>query len=109
MRPCLRLDPPSFPHFITCDYSTDDCRQTAPSTHGGRRRQRSTVEVDLPFGEALQDLLERDPPLQPGQRRAQAIVGTDAEGQMLARLAVNVENIAVRRELAGVSVWRARE
>src|SRR5271156_2415815 len=104
MRPCLRLDPPSFPHFITCDYSTDDCRHGVPSTHGGRRRQCSTVEVDLPFGEALQDLLERDPPLQPGQCRAQAVVGADAEGEVLARLAMNVENIAVRRELAVVPV-----
>src|SRR5258708_11051268 len=102
MRPCLRLDPPSFPHFITCDYSTDDCRHRVPATHGGRRRQCGTVEVDLPFGEALQDLLERDPPLQPGQRRAQAIVGTDAEGEVLARFAVNVENITVRWELAVV-------
>src|ERR1700733_14204437 len=104
MRPCLRLDPPSFPHFITCDYSTDDCRHRVPSTHSGRRRQRSTIEVDLPFGEALQDLLERDPPLQPGQRRAQAVVGTDAEGEGLAEFAVNVENIPVRWELAVVPV-----
>src|SRR6202042_2500845 len=92
-----------------CCGSTDDCRHRVPSTHGGRRRQCGTVEVDLPFGEALQDLLERDPPLQPGQCRAQAVVGTDAEGEVLARFAVNVENVAVRRKLAVIAVRGADE
>src|SRR5271155_5433874 len=104
MQPCLRLAPPSFPHFITCDYSTDDRGHRVPSTHGGRRRQCGTVEVDLPFGEALQDLLERDPSFQPGRCRAQAVVGADAEGQVLAGFAMNVENVAVRRELAVIAV-----
>src|ERR1700753_1070692 len=104
MRPRVRPAPPSFPHFITCDYSTDDCRHRVPATHGGRRRQCGTVEVDLPFGEALQDLFQRDPPLQPGQRRAQTVVRADAEREMLARLTVNVESIAIRRELTVVAV-----
>src|ERR1700761_4971542 len=89
------------------DYSTDDRGHRVPATHGGRRRQCGTIEVDLPFGEALQDLLERDPPLEPGQRRAQAVVGADAEGQVLTWFAVDVENVAVRRELAVVAVGRA--
>src|ERR1700678_2625181 len=92
----------SFPHL--CLNSTDDCRHRVPATHGGRGRQCSTVEVDLPFGEALQDLFERDASLQPGQRRTETVVRSDAEREVLARLAVNVENIAVRRELAVIAV-----
>src|ERR1700730_18452514 len=109
MRLGLRLDPPSFPHFVTCDYSTDDCRHRVPATHGGRRRQCGTIEVDLSYGEALQDLLERDPPLQPRHCPAQAATVTDAEGEVLARFAVNVENVAVRRELTVIAVRRADE
>ena len=36
-------------------------------------------------------------------------MGADAEGEMLARLAVNVENVTVRRELTVVAVGRADE
>ena len=35
--------------------------------------------VDIPVGEPLEDLLERDASLEPGQRRAEAVVGADAE------------------------------
>src|SRR5581483_6878683 len=97
----------SFPSFVFG--SAEDRRHCLPATHGGRRRQGGVAEVDLPFGEALQDLFECDPPLQPGQCRAEAVVGADAEGEMLARLAVNVENVAVRRELTVIAVGRADE
>ena len=42
--------------------------------------------------------------LQPGQRRAQTVMRADTEREVLARLAVDVENIAIRRELAVVAV-----
>ena len=71
--------------------------------------ERRVGQVDIPFGEALEDLLQRDAALQPGQRRAQAVVGADTEGQVLAVLAVDVENVAVGRELAVVAVGRADE
>ena len=70
----------------------------------GRVSQPRTVEVractgvvpvDLPVGEALEDLVERDPALEPGQRGTEAEVDAVAEAQVLADLAVDVEAVAV--------------
>src|SRR3954464_9803383 len=59
--------------------------------------------VHIPLGEPLQDLLQRDAALQPGQCRAEAVVGSHAEGQVLPHFAMDVENVAVGGELAMVA------
>ena len=51
--------------------------------------------VDVPLGEPLQHLFERDAALEPGQRGAEAEVDAVAEREVLADLAVDVEPVAV--------------
>ena len=63
-------------------------------------------EVYIPFREPVEDLLKCDTSLQAGERGAQAEMRTDAECQMLTRWAVNIENVAVRRELAVIAACR---
>src|SRR5436309_3908333 len=65
-----------------------------PAAHRRGRRQRGVVPVDLPLREPLEDLLERDACLESRERRAEAVVRPDAEGQVLPNLAVHV--VAVR-------------
>ena len=55
-------------------------------------------------GKRLRISSERDPALEAGQRRAEAVVGADAEAEVRALFAVDVEHVAVRRELAVVAV-----
>ena len=57
-------------------------RLPAPHRRGGR--QLGVVHVDLPLGEPVQHLVERDPAFEPGQRGAQAEVDAVAEGEVLA-------------------------
>ena len=72
------------------------------------RARSGLVVVDLPVGEALQHLVERDPALQAGQRGTQAEVDAVAEGEVATDVAVDVEAVAVR-EVALVPVGRAVE
>jgi hypothetical protein len=78
----------------------DQCRHGFPAPGRRCRRPTRTVKIDVPLWESLEDLFECDGPLQPSERRAQAVVDADTEREMLALLAVNVEDIAVRRVLA---------
>ena len=54
------------------------------------------VVIDLPLGETLQHLLERDTRLEPGQVRAEAEVEAVAEAQVALDLAMDVEAVRVR-------------
>ena len=54
------------------------------------------VAVDLPLGEPLEHLFERDAPFEAGERGAEAEVDAEAEREVLADLAVDVEPVAVR-------------
>ncbi len=47
--------------------SANEGRQRLPSADGGGGGEVGVVEVDVPLGEALQDLVEGDPTLDPGQ------------------------------------------
>ena len=58
-------------------------------------RELGVVEVDLPLGEPLEHLFERDAALEPGERGAEAEVGAEAEREVLADVAVDVEAVAV--------------
>ena len=82
--------------------------QGIPSTQRGGRRHASVVGVDLPLGEALEDLLQGDPAFEPRQRLTQAVMGAEAEGEMLAGITMDVEAVAVRVS-AVVVVGRAEE
>src|SRR6476659_1426891 len=74
-----------------------------PAADSRCRGECRVGHVHIPLGEPLQDLLQRDPALQPGQCRAEAVVGSHAEGQVLPHFAMDVENISVGRELAMVA------
>ena len=52
---------------------------------------RARLEVDVPLGEAVEHLVERDAALESGERRAEAVVNAVAEPEVLADLAMNVE------------------
>ena len=65
------------------------------------------VPVDLPVGEALQHLVERDPSLEPRERGAEAEVEAVAEAQVMVDRAVDVEAVAVG-EVPVVAVRRIR-
>ena len=68
-----------------------------PAAHGRGRRELHAVVVDLPLGEAVEHLVERDPALEPGERGAEAEVEAVAEGEVLAVVAVDVEPVGVGR------------
>ena len=55
-------------------------RQRLPAPHRRGAGPLGLVVVDLPLGEALQHLVERDAALEAGQRRAEAEVDAVAEG-----------------------------
>ena len=55
--------------------------------------RRALVDVDVPLGEPLQDLLERDAALDAGEGRAEAVVGAVAEREVPAESPVDVEAI----------------
>ena len=55
------------------------------------------VGVDLPLGEALEDLVDGDPRLEPGERCAEAEVDAVAEGEVALDRSVDVEGVAVGR------------
>src|SRR4029450_6656237 len=73
-----------------------------------RRGEVRTVQVDVPLGESLQDLLERHATLQARERGAEAEVDSVSEREGLAVRAVDVERVAVR-EPSVVAVGRADE
>ena len=59
--------------------------QFRPASHAGRPGSAGVVVIDIPVGPSLEDLFERDPPLEPGQSRAEAEVQSLAEAQVTAR------------------------
>ena len=63
--------------------------------HRRRRGELGAVEVDLPFREAAEDLVERDAAFEARERGAEAEVDPVPEGQVLADLAVDVEPFRV--------------
>ena len=65
------------------------------------------VPVDLPLGEALEDLVERDPALEAGERGTEAEVEAVPERQVVADLAVDVE-ASRRRGTRGRRGWPRR-
>ena len=69
--------------------------------------KRAPSSVDVPLGEPLQQLVERDAAFEAGERGAEAEVDAVAEGEVLADLAVDVEAVAVG-EAAVVAVGRRR-
>ena len=66
-------------------------------------RQLHAGVVDVPLGEAVQELVERDAALEPGEAGAEAEVEPEAEGQVLDVRAVDVEDVGVL-VAAGVAV-----
>src|SRR5262245_6183935 len=75
--------------------SPDRHRQGGPPPHRGRVGLLGAVPVDLPGREPAQDLFERDPPLQPGQRGAEAEVDAVPEGDVVVDLPVDVEPVGL--------------
>ena len=70
----------------TRPFTTSDARRHAvPSPYGRRRREDGVVDVDLPIGEAVEQLVECDTPLEAGQGVAKAVTGFDAERDVLAQ------------------------
>ena len=83
-------------------------RQRVPTPQVAVEHELRVVPVDLPLGEALQDLFERDAALQSRERLADAVVGAEAEREDLARLALDVEAIGIR-DVSLVAVRRRDE
>src|SRR3954449_2334061 len=69
--------------------------KSLPPADGRRRGEADVVVVDLPVRPALEDLLHRDAPLQPGERGTQAVVAPEPEDEVLAVLAVDVVGVRV--------------
>ena len=63
------------------------------------------VVVDVPLGEAVEQLVEGDPALEAGEAGAEAEVEAEAEGEVLDVVAVDVEDVGVV-VAAGVAVGR---
>ena len=59
------------------------------------------VVVDVPLGEAVEELVERDPALEAGEVGAEAEVEPEAEGEVLDVVAVDVEDVGVCRSGGG--------
>ena len=51
------------------------------------------VQVERKFAQTREQLLERDPHFEPRERRSQAMMNADIEGDMPLFLAMNVEHI----------------
>src|SRR5215470_20374161 len=75
-------------------FSRDEHGERLPAADRRRRGEPGRVGVDVPFGEALQDLLQGDAPLQAGERRAEAVMDAPAERHRHAELPVDVEAVA---------------
>ena len=73
--------------------------QGFPAAHRRRRAERGVGQIGLPLREALEDFLQGDAAFQPGQRRAQAEVGADAEREVRPGGAMDVEFARVGTEL----------
>src|SRR4029077_1508499 len=80
-----------------------DHGESLPPSDGGGPGLHRVVPVDLPRGEAVEDLVEGDPSLEPGQCGAEAEVQAVAEGEVVVDPAADVEAVAVG-ELAVVTV-----
>ena len=87
--------------------SRDEDRQRLPTPDGGGGRQLGPVPVDVPLREAPEQLVERHPALEAGQRGAEAEVRAVAERDVGADLAVDVELVA-RSASGGRRGWRSR-
>src|SRR4051812_43357018 len=88
--------------------STHNPREAVPTPDGGLVEQR-VVDVDVPLGEAVEDLVERDPPLEARERGAEAEVDPVPEREVMPHPPADVELVAIRRERAMVAVCRAGE
>src|SRR5262249_30934706 len=71
-------------------------RKRFPPADRRRRRELGGGHVDRPLGKPRENLLERHPALQAGQRGAEAEVDAPAERQVLLDLAMDVEPVTVR-------------
>src|SRR5205807_10239235 len=69
--------------------SRRDDREGLPSPDRRGRRQLGPAVVDFPLREALQELVEGDPPLEAGEGGAEAEVHAVAEREVLADLAMD--------------------
>src|SRR5689334_1943667 len=58
-----------------------DQRHALPAADRRRGRELDVVVVDVPLGEAVEELVERDLAFEAGQVRAQAVVHSVAEGE----------------------------
>src|SRR5271154_4522787 len=70
-------------------------RERLPAAHSRGRCQLGPVEVDVPFREAREDLVERDAAFEPGQRGAETEVDAVPEREVLVDVPVDVEAIRV--------------
>src|SRR5262245_38977487 len=86
---------PLRPIVVHSQRLADRYRERFPASHRRGGCEPGAAAVDFPFGNALQDLLERDATLETGQCRTEAEVATVAKGEVLVDLPVDVEAIAV--------------
>src|SRR5690606_17295625 len=75
--------------------SREDDAQPFPAPHRRGGRQLRRVVVDVPLRPPVEQFVERDAALQPGQVGAQTEVQPLAEGEMRAALTVDVEGVRV--------------
>ena len=66
-----------------------------PAPDRGRGREPHAVVVDVPLGEPLEQFVERDAALEPGEVGAEAEVDPVPEGEVLDVVAVDVEDVGV--------------
>ena len=83
-------------------------RQRREAAHVDRVDAHDARRLDLVVGSRRSDLLERDAPLEPRERRAETEVRALAEGQARLGVAQHVEAIGLRED-ALVAIGRADE
>src|SRR5438067_9979956 len=75
--------------------SLDDDRYLRVAAHGAGVQPHGLVVVDLPAREALERLLQRDPPFETRQRGTNAVVDAVAEGHVVVEGTAHVEPVRV--------------
>src|SRR4051812_26894799 len=69
--------------------------ETFPAPNGRRRCELQRVVSDVPLGEAVEQLLERDSRLEPGEIGAEAVVHALAEGEVRTVAAPHVVHVRI--------------